>query len=214
VQEVSAAHRYANAMTIPLVKRRARSHAAAPRTVVAVIGSGRSSDPHAAEVGRLIATLGYDLLTGGGRGVMEAVSRAFFETTPRRGIVIGVVPGTVVGLDEIEERIASEIGYDLPAGYPNEWVELAIYTHLPDSGPEGALASSRNHVNVLSADAIVALPGREGTESEIWLATQYGVPIVAFGNHGSHVPHAIPHVATRDALRDFLVRSLSPSASP
>jgi len=198
-------------MTIPLVKQRARRNAAAPRTVVAVIGSGVSADPHAADVGRLIADLGHDLLTGGGRGVMEAVSRAFFETSPRRGIVIGVLPGFVAGLDEVEDRIQSEVGYDLPPGYPNNWVELAIYTHLPDSGGDGAMASSRNHLNVLSADAIVALPGREGTESEIWLATQYGVPIVAFGDHGAHVPHHIPRVTTLDALRDFLVRSLAPT---
>jgi predicted Rossmann-fold nucleotide-binding protein len=195
-------------MTIPLVKRRARSHAAAPRTVVAVIGSGSSSDPHAADVGRLIATLGHDLLTGGGRGVMETVSRAFFETSPRRGIVIGIVPGFVAGLDDVERRIPSDVQYDPPAGYPNDWVELAIYTHLPDRGTDGALASSRNHLNVLSADAVVALPGSEGTESEIWLATQYGVPIVAYGDHWPHVPHGIPRVTTLPALRDFLVRSL------
>jgi predicted Rossmann-fold nucleotide-binding protein len=198
-------------MPIPLVKRRARSRAAAPRTVVTVVGSGRSADAHAAEVGRLIATLGHDLLTGGGRGVMEAASRAFFETSPRRGIVIGVVPGCVAGLDALEERIASNAGYDLPSGYPNEWVELAIYTHLPDSGTQGTLASSRNHINVLSADAIVALPGREGTESEIWLATQYGVPIVAYG---THAPHGIHHAATLDDLREFLVRCLPSTASP
>jgi len=193
-------------MPIPLVKRRARRRAAASRTVVAVIGSGRGTDPHAAEVGHLIATLGHDLLTGGGRGVMEMASRAFFETSPRHGIVIGIVPGFVAGLDALEKRVAIDVGYDVPSGYPNEWVELAIYTHLPDSGAEGTLASSRNHINVLSADAIVALPGREGTESEIWLARQYGVPIVAYGNHA---PHGIPHAATRDALREFLVRSLS-----
>ncbi len=197
-------------MAIPLVKRRARSGAAAARTVVTVIGSGRSADPHAADVGQLIATLGHDLLTGGGRGVMEAASRAFFETSPRRGIVIGIVPGLVAGLDALEDRVAGNPGYDLPSGYPNEWVELAIYTHLPDSGTRGTLASSRNHVNVLSADAIVALPGREGTESEIWLAIQYGVPIVAYG---THAPPGIPHAATLDQLREFLVRSLPPTAS-
>ena len=196
-------------MTIPLVKRRVRAHAAARRTVVAVIGSGRTADPHAAEVGRLIATLGHDLLTGGGRGVMEAVSRAFFETAPRRGIVIGIVPAEVRGLQELEERNATDIRYELPPGYPNDWVELAIYTHLPDSGPDGTLHTSRNHLNVLSADAIVALPGREGTESEIWLATQYGVPIVAYGDHQPAAPHAIPHAATLDALRAFLTRALS-----
>jgi len=93
-------------MTIPLVKRRARAHAVARRIVVAVIGSGQTADPHSADVGRLIATLGYDLLTGGGRGVMEAVSRAFFETSPRRGIVIGIVPAEVHGLRALEERNA------------------------------------------------------------------------------------------------------------
>ena len=196
-------------MTIPLVKRRARAHAVARRTVVAVIGSGQTADPHAADVGRLIATLGHDLLTGGGRGVMEAVSRAFFETSPRRGIVIGIVPADVGGLRQLEERNAADVTFELPSGYPNDWVELAIYTHLPDSGPDGALRSSRNHLNVLSADAIVALPGREGTESEIWLATQYGVPILAYGDHRPAPPHGIPHVPTIDAVRDFLARSIS-----
>ena len=198
-------------MPIPLAKRRARRAALAPRTVVTVIGSGRSADAHAAEVGQLIATLGHDLLTGGGRGVMEAASRAFFETSPRRGIVIGVVPASVAGLGALEDRVATTVGYDLPSGYPNEWVELAIYTHLPDSGAEGTRASSRNHINVLSADVIVALPGREGTESEIWLATQYGVPIVAYG---THAPQGIHRAATLGELRDFLVRSLPSTASP
>ena len=137
--------------------------------------------------------------------------RAFFETSPRRGIVIGAVPGFVARLDALEERIAAPPGYDLPSGYPNEWVELAIYTHLPDSGPEGTLASSRNHINVLSADAIVVLPGGEGTESKICLATQYGVPIVAYG---THAPHGIHHAATLDELRDFLVRSLCRQLAP
>jgi hypothetical protein len=114
------------------------------------------------------------------------------------------VPGKIGGLRDLEERTAREVAYDLPAGYPNPWVELTIYTHLPDSGPDGTLRSSRNHLNVLSADAIVALPGRQGTESEIWLATQYGIPIVAYGDHRPAVPHDIPHAGTLDALRGFL----------
>jgi predicted Rossmann-fold nucleotide-binding protein len=196
-------------MTIALVKRRAAARAAARRTVVAVIGSGRTADPHAAEVGRLIAALGHDLLTGGGRGVMEAVSRAFFETSPRRGIVIGIVPAEVHGLRQLEERNAADVSYEPPPGYPNEWVELVIYTHLPDTGSDGARRSSRNHLNVLSADAIVALPGREGTESEIWLATQYRVPVIAFGDHGAAAPHGIPRAPTIDAVRDFLTHSIA-----
>jgi predicted Rossmann-fold nucleotide-binding protein len=191
------------------MKRRAHAQAVARRTLVAVIGSGRTADPHAAEVGRLIATLGHDLLTGAGRGVMEAASRAFFETSPRRGIVIGIVPAEVHGLRQIEERNAADVRYELPPGYPNEWVELVIYTHLPDTGTDGALRSSRNHLNVLSADAIVALPGREGTESEIWLATQYRVPIVAYGDHQPAPPHGIHLAPTIEAVSDFLTQSMN-----
>src|SRR5262249_34011292 len=121
------------------VKRRLDSTLTYRRRLVAVIGSGRSADPHCADVGRLIAHLGFDLLTGGGRGVMEAVSRAFFEVQPRKGLVIAVVPATVEGLTALEYRHPAPVAYDLPPGYPNEWVELAIFTHLPDSGPDGTL---------------------------------------------------------------------------
>ena len=191
-------------MSLVDVKRRVGHAAKHRRSVVAVIGSGLVADPHSAAIGRLIATLGSDLLTGGGGGVMEAVSRAFYETTPRQGIVIGVVPATVQGLESLENWTSASVTYDLPPGYPNEWVELAIYTHLPDSGFEGTLRSSRNHINVLSADAIVALPGREGTRSEMWLAIQYGVPIVAYGEHHEAAPQGLAYARSLDEVRAFL----------
>jgi predicted Rossmann-fold nucleotide-binding protein len=194
---------------VPRTKRLGRKNAAGARTVIAVIGSGRAADPAAVEIGQLIATLGHDLLTGGGRGVMEAVSRAFFETSPRRGITIGIVPARVRGLHDLENLNAADVAYELPPGYPNRWVEVAIYTHLPDSGEDGTLHTSRNHVNVLSADAIVALPGREGTDSEVWLALQYGVPIIAYGRHQPAAPHGIPLASTIDEVRAFLERVLS-----
>ena len=145
---------------------------------------------------------------------MEAVSRAFFETSPRCGLVIGVVPATVAPLESVEEREPGVVEYTLPPGYPNDWVELAIYTHLPDSGLEGTLRSSRNHINVLSADAIVALPGREGTLSEMWLATRYGVPIIAYGDHDPPAPHGIEQARSIDAVRGFLLRTLPPTCWP
>jgi hypothetical protein len=136
------------------------------------------------------------------------VSRAFYETSPRRGIVIGVVPASVQGLQALEDRTPTPVAYDLPSGYPNKWVELVIYTHLPDTGLEGTLRSSRNHINVLTADAIVALPGREGTWSEMWLATQYGVPTVLYGDHSKQAPQGLPHAKTLDEVRWFLARSI------
>src|SRR5207253_5438179 len=135
-----------------------------------------------------------------------------FEISPRDGIVIGVVPATVEPLGVVEQRRATPVEYDVPAGYPNEWVELAIYTHLPDSGSEGTLRSSRNHINVLSADAIVALPGREGTQSEIWLATQYGVPIIAYGDHRDSVARGVARATSIDEVREFLVRYVRASS--
>jgi predicted Rossmann-fold nucleotide-binding protein len=195
-------------MSVVDVKRRVGPAGRHRRSIVAVVGSGIVADPHCDAVGRLVATLGCDLLTGGGRGVMEAVSRAFYETSPRRGIVIGVMPASVEGLESLEDRTPTEVAYDLPKGYPNEWVELAIYTHLPDSGFEGTLRSSRNHINVLSSDAIVALPGREGTWAEMWLATQYGVPTVVYGNHLQPVPQGLPHAKSIDEVRRFLSKAI------
>ncbi len=196
-------------MDAPGAKHRGNTRALGRRRVVAVIGSGKTADPSCAEIGHLVAALGADLLTGGGRGVMEAVSRAFFETAPRAGIVIGVIPATVEPLDGLERRDATPVSYQVPDGYPNPWVELAIYTHLPDSGHEGTLRSSRNHINVLSADAIVALPGEEGTESEMWLATRYGVPVVAYGTHRQALPSGVVHAQSLSDVRAFLLEHLA-----
>lgn len=182
------------------------------RQVVGVIGSGRTADPACEAIGRLIASLGCDLLTGGGRGVMEVVSRAFAETTPRRGLVIGIVPGHVRPMEAVEWRDRTPVEFDLPRGYPNDWVEIAIYTHLPDSGDEGTLRSSRNHINVLTSDAIVALPGREGTHAEMWLAIKYGVPVIALGQHQEGVPHGVPLAKSVGEVEVFLRKHLaSPS---
>jgi predicted Rossmann-fold nucleotide-binding protein len=191
-------------MNVPSAKRHADAVAVRRRRILTVVGSGKTGDPQCAEVGRLAAALGFDLLTGGGRGVMADVSQAFFEASPRHGLIIGIVPATVEPLDVLERQEPQTVDYVLPPGYPNKWVEIAIYTHLPDSGAEGTLRSSRNHINVLSADVIVAFPGQGGTLSEIWLATQYGVPVVAYGSHHGGPPFAIPYATSLDALREFL----------
>ena len=137
---------------------------------IGVIGSGtREHDEDARPLGELLADLGVNLLTGGGEGVMKAVSRAFVRRSSGRDICIGIIP------------CASEADRAAPRpGYPNEFVQLAIYTHLPFSGAEGTHDLSRNHINVLTCSAIVALPGDDGTLSEAALAIRYAKPIVAF----------------------------------
>ena len=62
------------------------------RVTVGVIGSGTDEhDEHARPVGEALAELGVNLLTGGGGGVMKAVSRAFTRAA-HRGISIGISP--------------------------------------------------------------------------------------------------------------------------
>jgi uncharacterized protein (TIGR00725 family) len=167
------------------------------RHTVGVVGSGTLEHNESARpIGELLASLGVNLLTGGGRGVMRSVSRAFTESPGGRGICIGILP------------CASEADRSLPKpGYPNEFVELAIQTHLPYSGRQGQHDLSRNHINVLSCDVIVALPGEEGTASEVALALLYGKPVVAYASSPNlidHFPVAVPRARSVDEVRGFL----------
>lgn len=171
----------------------------APHTI-GVMGSG--SEEHerdARAVGELLADLGVNLLTGGGPGVMRAVSRAFTQHSGRRGICIGVIP------------CASEEDRASPKpGYPNEFVELAIHTHLPYGGLQGTHDFSRNHINVLSCEAIIALPGGHGTRSEIALALQYRKPVVAYASDNhllTDFPASIPRLHSTDNLSEFVRRA-------
>ena len=148
------------------------------RPVIGVMGSAR--DPHeeiARPLGRWIAEAGYHLLTGGGGGVMAAVTRAFVEVVPRVGIALGILPG------EVREEGGARI-YRTPNGYPNRWVEVAVRTHLPLTGASGLDQRSRNHLNVLTSDVVIALPGFAGTATEVELALDYGRPLVVYDPEG------------------------------
>ncbi|MDA7978290.1 MAG: LOG family protein [Pirellulales bacterium] len=169
--------------------------------VVCVVGSGSDShEEFAQEVGGVIASLGVHLLTGGGGGVMASVSKAFVQAGDRKGISIGVIP-------------SSRHDRALPKSkYPNKWVELPIYTHLPLSGTGGTQTESRNHINVLSSNAVVALPGGAGTASECALALEYGRPIVAYLGPTASIPtldsriRVVPSIAD---VEEFLKQVLS-----
>jgi uncharacterized protein (TIGR00725 family) len=140
--------------------------------VITVIGSGDyEHEELAGPLGQWLARQGFHLLTGGGAGVMLAVSRAFHAVQPRAGLVLGIVPGQV-----------DATHYQRRPRYPNEFVEVAIFTHLPLSGKDGMRMESRNHINVLSGDVVVALPGAEGTATEAHLAVRYHRPIIAYSN--------------------------------
>jgi uncharacterized protein (TIGR00725 family) len=133
------------------------------RRVIGVMGSGTNEHVElAVPLGAWIAEQGFDVLTGGGGGVMAAVCRGFQNVTGRRGVSIGILPAGP------------------PKGYPNPWVDIAIHTHLPQRGEEGAGERSRNHLNVLSSHVLIALPGGAGTRTEVELARKYGRPLIAY----------------------------------
>ncbi|MCY4028265.1 MAG: hypothetical protein OXH75_18370 [Acidobacteria bacterium] len=158
---------------------------AARRPVVGVMGSGR--DPHADRahrVGIWLAQAGYHLLTGGGAGVMAAVTEAFVGVPDRAGQAIGILPGAPGGHPAPEAPVPGAA----PPGYPNPWVEIAIRTHLDARGPHGGDAASRNHLNVLTSDVVIVLPGGDGTASEARLAIRYGRPAVAYLARRTDVP--------------------------
>jgi uncharacterized protein (TIGR00725 family) len=170
------------------------------RKIVGVMGSGR--EPHearASALGAFLAEAGYHLLTGGGGGVMASVSQAFAETKGRAGSIIGVLPAV------------PEAPHSPPPGYPNPWVEIAIRTHLAARGEDGGDMLSRNHINILSADAVIALPGGAGTLSEVKLALAYRRPLAAHIATAADLP-GLPHqvaVAPRlDDVRAFLETAL------
>ena len=149
------------------------------------MGSGR--EPHADRahrVGAWLARAGYHLLTGGGAGVMAAVTEAFVGVPDRAGQAIGILPGAT---GEPAAPGGPAPG-ESPPGYPNPWVEIAIRTHLDARGSRGGDADSRNHLNVLTSDVVVVLPGGEGTASEARLAVRYGRPVVAYLARRSDVP--------------------------
>ena len=164
---------------------------------VGVIGSGTFEHEECARaVGEMLADFGVNLLTGGGRGVMTSVSRAFTQRPRTRGICIGIIP-----CEDETDRATPK------AGYPNEFVELAIYTHLPLSGDQGTHDLSRNHINVLSCVAIVSLPGESGTVSELELAIRYRKPVIVYSPNPAlvrHFPHSVKSTNNVDEVKEFL----------
>ena len=166
------------------------------------MGSGREAHADAARpVGSLLAAMGVHLLTGGGGGVMRSVSEAFVAVQPRTGRCIGILPGSV-----------TDAGYAAPAGYPNEFVEIAVRSHLPGRGDAGESRDSRNWINVLSSDALIFLPGGAGTASEAHLAEVLERPAISFGA-GAGFAH-MPHARDLSDVEEFLRSQLDGSGRP
>ena len=127
--------------------------------IVGIMGSHRENAPSvkdARALGEAIAQRGHILLTGGGPGVMKAASEGAHGAG---GLVIGILPTE-------RKRPLS--------GYPNDFVDIPIYTGMYDA---------RNIINAKTPHVIVALGGGAGTLSEMAIAVRSGTPVI-----GLHAP--------------------------
>lgn len=135
---------------------------------------GASKERHEAltqPLGAAIAHAGYHLLTGGGTGVMDAVSQSFTATQPRSGLCIGVIPMQPAG-----------DGYAIMPNYPNPYVELSIQSHLGIYDGHDPQQLSRNYINILTSHVVIVLPGSKGTRNELSLAQRFKKPFILFGH--------------------------------
>jgi len=136
---------------------------------------------------------------------MAAVSKAFYDTPDRKGLVIGVLPG---------DESAEESKYRYPRQkdeYPNQWVEIPVQTHLFLSGEHGTESLSRNHINVLTSDVVVVLPGGPGTLSEVELAVRYERPVIAFVESDDEIcglPNSVATSASLEGEQKFVEAQL------
>jgi predicted Rossmann-fold nucleotide-binding protein len=139
--------------------------------IVGVLGRGEAlSDERARlarEVGGMIARLGAHLLTGGGYGVMQAAAEGFVAVRDRAGLSIGIVPRDPAGPLDCPNRDVDG------RPYPNPCVEIAIFTPLPPRAADWQTTPVRNHINVFTPHAIIALPGGAGTRNELDMAAFY-----------------------------------------
>lgn len=177
---------------------------------VTVVGSGTPiEDPAfaelAREVGRIVAKQGCNLVTGGGQGVMECVAEGFSKSQGRVGRSIGIIPGK---MDPEQPKLEGncKIKFKENTRYPNAFIEIPIYTHLPGKDPKAI--TSRNYLNARTADVMIALHGDKGTEAEVEIALAMGKPVLALllkGQRiGRHSRAALPaDVVAVDALDDL-----------
>jgi uncharacterized protein (TIGR00725 family) len=127
------------------------------KILIGVMGPGEKATPedkkNAYQLGQLIATEGWVLLTGGrNTGVMDAANRGAKDAG---GLTVGILP-----TDNLEAV--------------SEAVDIAIATDM---------GNARNNINVLSSRVIIACGMGLGTASEVALALKNGKSVILLGNN-------------------------------
>jgi len=166
------------------------------KTTIGVMGPGDGATErdraNAYQLGQLIASQGWVLLTGGRNvGVMEAASQG---AKVAGGLTLGI-------LGDRDSRSLSAA------------VDIAIFTDL---------GNARNNLNVLSSDVVIACGMGLGTASEVALALKNGKPVVLLTDNRESqsffTQFGAKHLAIADTpdLAIQLTRTLlsSPSRKP
>jgi predicted Rossmann-fold nucleotide-binding protein len=138
--------------------------------IIGVFGSGSKITPErttlARDIGMLVARLGSHLLTGASYAITEAAAEGFVSVQKRRGVCIGTL-GRATSSAFDRPRVGEE-----STQYANRHVELAIYTTLPPQS-HGQDTAERHRVNLISSNAVIALPGSVGTHDELQMAATF-----------------------------------------
>jgi uncharacterized protein (TIGR00725 family) len=122
------------------------------KIIIGIMGPGESATStdleNAYQLGQLIATAGWILLTGGRNvGVMDAAAKG---AKAANGLTVGILPNNNThGISEA--------------------VDIAIVTDM---------GNARNNINILSSDVIIACGMGMGTASEIALALKANKPVI------------------------------------
>jgi len=149
--------------------------------IVGVMG-GHVASPEILEsarrIGGAIAKRGHVLLTGGGDGVMKAASERAFMAG---GLVLAVLPS-----DRVRPL----------AGYPNEFVDIAIQTGMADA---------RNVINAKTPHVMIAIDGGWGAISEIAHALRNDTPVIALKTPSIDLPRS-GRLVTCNTVEDALAQ--------
>jgi predicted Rossmann-fold nucleotide-binding protein len=154
------------------------------RPIVAVSGSGSSHEykTEANDLGKLLAQLAFTMTSGGLDGIMFDVTDGYVHTDGGVGRFSGL-SGKGAGrairiVPKGREDKAKELGERLPGA-------ATVYTALSGRGAKHIGPSSRNHVLIATADAVICMPGDEGSIAEAMLAKQvYKKPVIAYAPVG------------------------------
>lgn len=180
------------------------------RPIVGLTGGGDKLSPEriklAHDVGAMIGGLGANLLMSASYAVAQAAADGFASVPQPRGISFGDIARDPAGL--LDKKSCADDG----TPFSSRFVELAMFTRVETL--DKPRTQERSRVNLLTCDAIVALPGGAGTRVDVDAAArEHARPaIVLVGpaeEFGADLRSAFLHASDAAAAEARLCRELA-----